>query len=86
MLYHNGSINEGAGPDKETSIELLHQAAETRAVNPKQVFTAITQLDKQKLSVSMQSKLAKRHFQASLQTLSCWLCRAARWLGRSTGG
>ena len=49
----HGRIDDGAGLDKDTSIELLHQAAETRAVNPKQVFAAISQLDKQKFSVSI---------------------------------
>ena len=44
-----------AGKDTDTCIELLHQAAATRTIAPKDLFAAIRQLEKQKLSVSTSS-------------------------------
>ncbi len=41
-----------AGKDTSTCVKLLQQAAATRSVAPKEVFSAIRKLEKEKLSVS----------------------------------
>lgn len=41
---------QATGKDTDTCIELLHQAAATRTIAPKDLFAAIRQLEKQKLS------------------------------------
>ena len=51
-LLASNAILMLADTETSKSIRVLHEAADTRAIRPKDVFDAMRQLEKQKLSVS----------------------------------